>query len=98
MLYILIGRILCYESDTGSPKKLAQNILKDIEEAGMLPPIIEDTIYIPRYEGDDDNWIGNQNENSPIFILQWEPEDDSESSVTLEDIYMYEQLMEETDE
>jgi len=76
VVYKMLGRILSYNSDTDSPKKLAINILNDLEEIGMLPPIIEDTVLTPEYEGDGDTWVGNQDKYTPVFALQWEPEEE----------------------
>lgn len=63
------------QSDETSIDSISE-LLDYIEYLGMLPPIIKETIITPQYEGDEDSWIGNQDKYTPVFALQWEPEDD----------------------
>jgi len=57
-------------------KGLADYILKTMEGFGILPPVIEQVVMTPEYEGDEDSWIGNQDEYTIVSALQWEPEND----------------------
>ena len=58
-------------------ERVSEYVLKGIESQGMLPPPIKGRINTPMYEGDEDTWIGNHDEYTPIFALQWEPEDEA---------------------
>lgn len=60
-------------------KSVSFHLLKIIEDAGMLPPIEKNTYIIPEVydtEIDEDllDWIGNHDEYTPVFALQWVPE------------------------
>lgn len=55
---------------------LALRVMTEIESSGMLPPPIKGRVNTPMYEGDEDTWIGYHDEYTPIYALQWEPEDE----------------------
>ena len=50
-------------------------LLSHMQHLGMLPPLIREVIYTPQYEGDDDTWIGGQDDYTIVSVLQWGPED-----------------------
>ena len=54
--------------------ELSTELLDLIEEKGMLPPIIKEVIYTPQYDGDNDSFVGGQDDYTPAGYLQWVPE------------------------
>jgi len=58
-----------WKNSTSFPtdRLVAEYILKVIEKAGMLPPIIKEK-----------SWIINDNEEMIYSVNEWEPEDDND--------------------
>lgn len=54
--------------------QLAHYALLYVDRVGLLPPLIKEVVPSPEYDGDTDSWIGDQDEYTPVFALQWEPE------------------------